>query len=375
MQKNICIVCTNLTSINVFLKEIIIQLSKKYNVTIISKYSDEKLLKHKNIKYKFIPIRRKVNFFYDFISLFHLTFYFLFNKCDLCLSLTPKAGLLAAISGFISQIKVRIHYYTGQVWITKKGLYKIFLIGIDKLIFLLNTYNLVDSKGQFAFLIKKRIINKNKCKVIANGTISGIDTEKYKFDVKNRIILRKELAIKADAIVILYVGRFVRDKGIIELISNFKKIRTKYKNCFLVLIGSDEERLLANLRKKNFKFKNIITMQWKKDIASWYSIADIYCLPSFREGLGLSVLEAAASSIPSICSNIYGLQDCIVDNKTGLYFDINKKNDLKRKLIKLIKNKNIRQKFGLNSRKYVLKNFQKNFVIKEFIDFIDLQLG
>ena len=147
MQKNICIVCTNLTSINVFLKEIIIQLSKKYNVTIISKYSDEKLLKHKNIKYKFIPIRRKVNFFYDFISLFHLTFYFLFNKCDLCLSLTPKAGLLAAISGFISQIKVSIHYYTGQVWITKKGLYKIFLIGIDKLIFLLNTYNLAYLKA------------------------------------------------------------------------------------------------------------------------------------------------------------------------------------------------------------------------------------
>ena len=112
MQKNICIVCTNLTSINVFLKEIIIQLSKKYNVTIISKYSDEKLLKHKNIKYKFIPIRRKVNFFYDFISLFHLTFYFLFNKCDLCLSLTPKAGLLAAISGFISQINGKFKGFT-----------------------------------------------------------------------------------------------------------------------------------------------------------------------------------------------------------------------------------------------------------------------
>ena len=166
--------------------------------------------------------------------------------------------------------------------------------------------------------------------------------------------------LKKDEIVILYVGRFVRDKGIIELVSNFKKIRTKYKNCFLILIGSDEESLLENLKKKNFEFKNIITLEWKKDIEVWYSIADIYCLPSYREGLGLSVLEAASSSIPSICSNIYGLQDSIIENKTGLYFDINKKNDLQRKLIKLIKNKSIRHKFALNSRKYVLNNFKKN---------------
>ena len=74
MYKNICIVCTNLTSINVFLKEIIIRLSEKYVITIISKNCDEDLIKNRNIKYKFLPIRRKVSFFNDLISLFHLTF-------------------------------------------------------------------------------------------------------------------------------------------------------------------------------------------------------------------------------------------------------------------------------------------------------------
>jgi len=374
MYKSICIVTTNLTSINVFLKEIIIKLAKKNKITIISKNSNEKLIINKNIKYKFIPIRRKISILNDSICLCYLTFYFIFNYFDMYISLTPKAGLLSSIAGFISNIKVRIHYYTGQVWITKKGLYRIFLILIDKLIFHLNTYNLVDSKGQFEFLVKKGIINENKSKVIANGSISGIDTKKYKFNLNKRNILRQSLDIQREDIVILFVGRFVKDKGIYELLDNFKHIRNRYSNCILVLIGSDEEGLIENLRKKFFEFKNIICLDWKKNIQDWYSISDIFCLPSYREGLGLSLLEAASSSIPCVCSNIYGLKYSVIDKKTGYFFDLHHSDDLKNKLIYLIENEETREKFGSNGRQYVLKNFDKDFVIKEFIDFVDLQL-
>ena len=65
MLKNICIVSSNLTTINVFLKEIIIDLSNKYNITIITNKTNDKLIKKKNIKYKFIPIKRKPNFISD----------------------------------------------------------------------------------------------------------------------------------------------------------------------------------------------------------------------------------------------------------------------------------------------------------------------
>tara|TARA_B100000989_G_scaffold298373_1_gene287366 strand:+ start:5055 stop:6182 length:1128 start_codon:yes stop_codon:yes gene_type:complete len=374
MDKSICIVTTNLTSLNVFLKEIIIKLAKKYKITIISKNSNDKLIINKNIKYKFIPIRRKISLLNDSICLFYLTFYFIFNYFDMYISLTPKAGLLSSIAGFISNIKVRIHYYTGQVWITKKGLYRIFLILMDKLIFHLNTYNLVDSKGQFEFLLKQRIIDENKSKVIANGSISGIDTKKYKYSLNKRNKLRQSLAIKEDDIVILFVGRFVKDKGIYDLLDNFNDIRNRYSNCILVLIGSDEESIIENLRKKFFEFKNIICLDWKNNIEDWYSISDVFCLPSYREGFGLSLLEAASSSIPCVCSNIYGLKDTLIDKKTGYFFDLQNLGDLQKKLILLIENKETREKFGSNGRKYVLKNFDKDFVIKEFIEFVDLQL-
>ena len=68
------------------------------------------------------------------------------------------------------------------------------------------------------------------------------------------------------------------------------------------------------------------------------------------------------------------MEDTLIDKKTGYFFDLHNLGDLKKKLILLIENKETREKFGSNGRKYVLKNFDKDFVINEFIDFVDLQL-
>ena len=182
------------------------------------------------------------------------------------------------------------------------------------------------------------------------------------------------MGLKKDDLVILFVGRFVKDKGINDLLKAFKRIKIKHKDCYLLLVGSDEEGLIKNLKSENYNFENIIIEEWKQNIEDWYSVGDIYCLPSYREGLGHSILEASSSSLPIICSNIYGLQGSIKNNETGINFNLNKKNDLYKKLNYLINDKESRLRMGRKARKFILENYEQNIVIRNFCNFLDLKL-
>ena len=75
------------------------------------------------------------------------------------------------------------------------------------------------------------------------------------------------------------------------------------------------------------------------------------CVPSYREGFGTVVIEAASCGIPSLCSNIYGLNDAIIQNKTGFFHNAGSINDIKKKMIYIIKNKKLVKKFGLSAKK------------------------
>ena len=139
------------------------------------------------------------------------------EKYDGIFSITPKAGLLSMVSGFICRVKLRLHYFTGQVWVTRKGFQRAFLRNIDRLMGLMATHLLTDSTSQKKFLEDEKIIKKGRLKVLANGSICGVDTNQFKPDdvLKNKI--RDDLGISKDSIILLFLGRLNRDKGILDL--------------------------------------------------------------------------------------------------------------------------------------------------------------
>ena len=121
-------VTTTATTINSFMLAHVKQLSLKYNLSIYcnNALSLKKSLP-KNIYLKNINFKRKPNLISDFLTLMTLLFFFLKNKPNLTISLSPKAGFLTAISSFLARISYRIHWFTGQVWITKKDLFVFFI--------------------------------------------------------------------------------------------------------------------------------------------------------------------------------------------------------------------------------------------------------
>lgn len=356
---------------NSFMINHIRKLSKKYKLIICcNNVSDLKKKIPSNVSLVDINFKRGFNIFYDFIAFLDILLFFIKNRPNYSISFTPKIGLIVAVTSFIVRTPHRTHWFTGQIWANQKGLSKLFFKIIDKLIFSLSHNVLVDSLSQKKFLIKQNIISNKKSIVLHKGSVGGVDTERFKFNKLIRIKLRKKLLISKDTFVFLYLGRINKDKGIIDLVKAFEKIQNNH-DIMLIFVGPVED-------KKILKFLNYTKKTLHFDFSSnpedWFSLADILCLPSYREGFGTVVIEAASSSIPTLCSNIYGLQDSIIDNKTGFVHKKGSINDIKKKMLYIIQNKKRTKKIGFFARIRAKKYFDQNIVTKKLLEFINLNI-
>ena len=369
-KPKILLVSTTASSINAFMLGHIKEISNHYNVLILC--NDVELLQKKipnNVLLNNLNFYRKPNFLIDLKIFFLLTYIIIKNKPFLTISITPKAGFLTAISSFIARVPCRIHWFTGQIWITKRGLVREFYKILDKIIFNLSLHVLVDSSSQRKFLISNNIISKDKSSVLLNGSVGGVNIKKFIFKNSTRILKRKKFKIAKNDFIFLYLGRINKDKGIIDLIEAFKKIQVPQK-VFLFLVGPIEDKNIMHLIKDN---KKIVYINKTFSPEKWYPIADIFCLPSYREGFGSTIIEAGSCSLPTLGSNIYGIKDAIIKNQTGFFHKAGCVTDIKKKMLFVIKNKNLLKIYGRKARRRVEVNFDENLLTKKFLEFIDLR--
>ena len=338
MRKKIAFVSSNIGSIRSFLSIPINKLSKKNFIYIYSNLGKEKYFpdfESKNIKLIDIPLQRNISFLNDLKCFLKLLFFMFRDRPDITITLTPKGGFLGITASYLMLIKTRIHYYTGQVWVTKRGLLKKLLKLIDKTIFKMCTESLTDSKHQKKFLEYERIVNNDSLKVLANGSICGVDTSRFHPNINYRSEIRKDNNISSDSIILLFLGRLNKDKGVLDLVDVFNDILNKSnKSIFLFLVGPDEEGIKTKIEKLKYKnFDKIIFIKFTTHPEKYMAAADIFCLPSYREGFGMVALEASACALPIIASKIYGLIDAIEENKSGLFHEVKDKKQIENLLI------------------------------------------
>ena len=371
-KSKIVLIANTSSFFNSFMINHIKHLSKKYELFICCNdtYKLKKFIPN-NVSLKNINFKRGLNLFSDIISFYIILIFFFKTKPNLSLSFTPKIGFMVALVAFITRTPNRIHWYTGQIWVKRKGFSRVFYKFIDKLIFFLSHKVLIDSFSQKKFLIKKKILSIKNSIVIHKGSVGGVDTAKFKFNYQKRVKLRRDFSISSKTFVFLYLGRINKDKGIIELIKAFKKIR-KNNDVLLIFVGPIEDEDLTYLIKGKNK---ILYFNFTTSPQDWYSLADTLCIPSHREGFGTVVIEAASCGIPALCSNIYGLYDSITEHETGFLHEAGSINDIKKKMSYIIKNKKLVKNYGMLARKRVLKDFEQNLVTKKLIKFINSNIG
>lgn len=364
-------------SLRVFMRPHIEAMASRYAVTMISSAGGEVISEQVlGTRFFAVDIRREISPLADLCSLFHLFVLFRREKFALVHSLTPKAGLLTMLAAFLSRVPVRIHIFTGQVWVTRKGLGRSLLKALDRLIAMLATHVLADSHSQRRFLIAEGVVCENRIQVLADGSICGVDSGRFRPDSEVRQRIRQELQIPDDALVILFLGRLTRDKGVLDLAQAFAMLAADHRNLYLAIVGPDEEGLRSQAEALLSACSGQVRYVGMTNSPERYmAAADMFALPSYREGFGSVILEAAACGVPAVASRIYGLTDAVAEGETGLLHEAGSVEGLFSALRTLVGDERLCRQMGVTARDRALTKYSVQRLVAAQMAFYQTLLG
>lgn len=352
-MRKICFIATTPYAVNPFLKAHLLHLSKFYEVILCVNQNvyplDDEI--KKTIAVHHFGIERKISFFKDIRALLQLAILFLKLRPSAIHSITPKAGLLAMIAGFMARVPYRFHTFTGQVWASKKSFSRFFLKFLDRVIAIFSTQIFTDSQSQSNFLYSEGIVKFGSARVLGPGSIVGVDIQRFKPDLTQRNIRRGDLNLANTAIVFLYVGRITKDKGLFDLIAAMNMVSGQYPDAELWIVGPDEVGIQKDLLGQVGVNVKVRWLGQTFHPEHYMVAADILLLPSYREGFGSVIIEAAACGIPAIAYKTEGVVDAIVDGQTGILVEKFNIDQFSQAMMRLIEDAAFRSQLSLAAKK------------------------
>ena len=372
MRKKICFVVALSDTAVSFLRDHIAALSKNYDIYLVGNIKDAREVEMMKLAgWHRIKIERGISVWKDMKSVWNLYRYFRKMNFNAVHSVTPKAGLVSALAGRLAGIEHRTHIFTGQVWATREGLMRWLLKSIDRIIVSCNNHIIVDGKSQRSFLVNERVVKFDQAIVFHKGSICGVNSARFVPNYEARCKIRRDVKIDKDSLTYIFMGRLNHDKGIGELCEAFNRLAGEIKNVFLLLVGDDEGNYASkwqaytNLKEGvNFCYYGA-TPEPEKVL----NAGDVFVLPTYREGFGMSVLEAACIGLPSICSDAYGVQDAFIENETGLKCHVGDPDSLYQCMKTMYDNPSLVREMGIKSRQRVLKDFNGAVLTECWVDF------
>lgn len=357
------------TSLDCLLQGQLSFLKVRYDVIAVSgeDYHLQEVREREGVKAISIEMQRNINISKDLISLWQMYWLFKKEKPLIVHSITPKAGLLTMISGYLAGVPIRIHTFTGLIFPSKSGFVKHLLIVMDKILCRCATAIYPEGQGVKNDLIQYKITNKS-LKVIANGNVNGIDMQHFNpdlFSEEENQLFKTSLTMAADDFVFIFVGRLVGDKGINELIIAFKKLTSEIKNVKLLLVGSFEELfdpLLPETKQEILTNDTIRFVGFQKDVRPYFAISDSLVFPSYREGFPNVVMQAGAMGLPIVATNINGCNEIIIEGENGVLFPVKNSNAVYNAMKKILSEDEFRMMLKQNARHMIASRYEQQVV-------------
>ncbi len=364
-------------TVKAFLLPYLEQLAKVCHVTVVCAQEDGALREvlPAGVDFRPVDIRRAISPLADARALTGLIGLMRAEKFSLVHSVTPKAGLLSMLAALVSETPIRLHMFTGQVWATKRGVPRWVLKKLDALIALCATHVLADSRSQMAYLLSEKVVCSGKINVLGNGSISGVDLQRFRPDPELRRRVRSRLGYGDDDVLALFVGRLNRDKGVLDLVQAFLLASAEQGNLALLVVGPDEEGLRPVIEAMATGNSRLHLLGGTSTPEEYMAAADVFCLPSYREGFGSVIIEAAACGVPAIASAIYGLTDAVEDGKSGCLHPVGDVMRMARLLQQFAREPGLRTSMGAYARQRAMADFASGTVVAAQVEFITGLLG
>jgi glycosyltransferase involved in cell wall biosynthesis len=223
------------------------------------------------------------------------------------------------------------------------------------------------------FILKKKLVNPKKVKVIGKGSSNGVDLQVF-----NRNNLQENHLVAAtmrilpgdDDFLMLAVGRLVKDKGISDLVEAF--LQSKIVNRSKLILLGDFEQELNPLDPKTINQINdhprIVHLPWTDHVAHYMAISDIIVHASHREGFPNVLLEAGAMCCPIVCSDIPGNTDLVKHKQTALVYQVGIVPALKEAMEFAFVKRAVMQGYAENLYKIVVGEYERKSVQKDILN-------
>ena len=360
-------------SLEVFCRGLLSEMSEEYEVVAMSSPGEllDVVEQREGVRCIRVKMERHISPLNDLVSLFRIVKIFMKEKPDIIHSMTPKAGLLCMMAGWMTRVPVRIHTFTGLVFPSTTGLKRKILMATDRLTCRCATHVIPEGEGVKSDLLNNHITSK-PLRVLGYGNVRGVDMTYY--DRTPEVMqLAKELRDET-LTTFVFVGRIGRDKGIEELSKAFNKLSKEHDDIRLWIIGPDEsdvdpipESAWSIIREND----HIQTLGMLRDeqLLAHYAAADCFVLPSYREGFPNTVLEAGALGLPSIVTDINGSREIIIEGENGTIVPPHDTDALYKAIKWMTENPKDRKRMADNARRLVAERFEQSFVRKCLYDF------
>jgi len=205
---------------------------------------------------------------------------------------------------------------------------------------------------------------KTKVRVIPNG----VESSRFNGGRQPQLILA---GIPEDRKIILYVGRIVREKGIFTLLDALEKLRKQGKDVSLVYVGEGplkEDLAKEVLRRKLNDRVTLAGFVDEKKLVSLYNSSDVFVLPSHYEPFGMVVLEAMASRIPVVVSDVGGLSEIVEDGVTGVKVPAYNPSALAEGILRVLEDRELSEQLKENAYRAVQERYRWEMIAEKTIE-------
>ena len=289
---------------------------------------------------------------------------------------TPKAALLGGLAGWLSRVPRRIYFLRGLRHETSRGWTRRLLMACEWVACACAHQVVCVSASVRDGAVQAGIVPSSKTVMLGIRASDGIDLRRF----ENRSegsdeeaqSLRRKLGIPEGCFVVGYVGRLARDKGIHELVGAVSHLRAEGRNTHLVMVGAFESGDPVNPAcEAQIRTDPAIHFTgYLADPLPYYRIMDLFVFPSYREGLGNVLLEAAAAGMPSVATRVTGVVDAVDDGVTGVLVPARDLFALAKAVADLMDDPTKRQAMSSAARIHVRKHFDAEVMVDALAKFL-----
>lgn len=306
------------------------------------------------------PLRRAITPLTDLRCLIRLWRFFRRERFDVIEVSTPKAALLGAIAARLAGARCVVHMLRGLVYQGQGPVQRLLLRWSLTIPCRLAHHVLSVSHSMREQAARDGLCSLDRMAVLGEGSSNGVDLGAFSPRLREKgLEIRRLYGIPADAVVIGFIGRMTRDKGLVELVEAFRGLGDGTSGPYLLIVGAYEARDrppggTVDAIASDPRIKHV---GWQDDTTLFLAAMDVLSLPSHREGFNNVLLHAGACGIPVVTTDVVGCRDAMRDGVTGLAVAVGDPAALGAALRRLVEDGGLRERMGAEGRRWVERSF------------------